>query len=43
MSDEESRMRRIEKKEFDKIARRFKVITPAEFEQNLAMANEVAN
>ena len=33
--DEEQRMRRLEKKELEKIAKRFKVITPAEFERNL--------
>lgn len=36
--DEEQRMRRLEKKELEKIARRFKVITPAEFERNLSKA-----
>ena len=35
--DEEQRMRRLEKKELDKIARRFRVITPAEFERNLQL------
>ena len=34
--DEESRIRRLEKKEMERISRRFKVITPAEFEKNLA-------
>ena len=38
--DEEQRMRRLEKKELEKIARRFKVITPAEFERNLSKAQE---
>ena len=36
--DEEQRMRRLEKKELEKIAKRFKVITPAEFERNLSKA-----
>ena len=39
---EEEWMRRHEKKELDKIARRFKVITPAEFERNLSMVGDVA-
>ena len=38
--DEDQRIRRLEKKEIERIARRFKVITPAEFEHNLSMANE---
>ena len=38
--DEEQRLRRLEKKELEKIARRFKVITPAEFERNLKKAQE---
>lgn len=33
-------MRRLEKKEMERIARRFKVITPAEFDQNLATVRE---
>lgn len=35
--DEEQRQKRIEKKELERIARRFKVITPAEFERNLSL------
>ena len=38
--DEEQRMRRLEKKEMERIANRFKVITPAEFERNLGQAKE---
>ena len=33
--DEELKQRRLEKKERDRIERRFRVITPAEFENNL--------
>ena len=40
--DEEQRMRRLEKKELDKIARRFRVITPAEFERNLQLQREIS-
>ena len=40
--DEESRMRRLEKKEMERIANRFKVITPAEFERNLAKVKDNA-
>ena len=38
--DEEQRIRKLEKKEIDRIAQRFKVITPAEFEKNLALVGE---
>ena len=34
-------MIRKEKKELDKIAKRFRVITPAEFERNLQMVKEI--
>ena len=34
-------MMRKEKKELDKIAKRFRVITPAEFEKNLQMVKEI--
>ena len=40
--DEEQRMRRLEKKELDKIAKRFRVITPAEFERNLQLQREIS-
>ena len=40
--DEEQRMRRLEKKELDKIARRFRVIAPAEFERNLQLQREIS-
>lgn len=40
--DEEQRMRRHERKELERIAKRFKVITPQEFELNLRMAGEAA-
>ena len=35
-------MRRLEKKELDKIAKRFRVITPAEFERNLQLQREIS-
>ena len=34
-------MRRLERKELERIARRFRVITPAEFEKNMAAAGEL--
>ena len=40
--DEEQRIRKLEKKEMERIAQRFKVITPAEFEKNLALVRENA-
>ena len=40
--DEEQRQRKLEKKEVERIAKRFKVITPAEFERNLAISDEKA-
>lgn len=42
LNDEEQRLRRTEKKELEKMAKRFKVITPAEFERNLQLAMEVS-
>lgn len=38
--DEEQRQKRLERKELDRIARRFRVITPAEFEKNLSMVSQ---
>ena len=40
IQDEEQRLRRLEKKEIERIARRFKVITPAEFERNMSMSGQ---
>ena len=39
--DEDQRIRRLERKEAERIARRFKVITPAEFEKNMEAAGEL--
>lgn len=33
-------MRRLEKKEMERISKRFKVITPAEFDKNLATVKD---
>jgi len=35
-------MQRLERKEMERIAKRFRVITPAEFERNLSKADEAA-
>lgn len=40
--DDEQRVRRLEKKERERIERRFRVVTPAEFESNLSMNNEAS-
>lgn len=42
LNDEEQRMRRLEKKEMERIANRFKVITPQEFERNLSLIEQAA-
>lgn len=42
LNDEEQRMRKLEKKEMERIANRFKVITPQEFEKNLSLIEQAA-
>ncbi len=42
INDDNVRQLKLEKKEIERIARRFKVITPAEFEHNMNMCNEAA-
>ena len=41
LNEEEQRMRRLERKELERISRRFRVITPAEFEKNMAAAGDL--
>ena len=40
INNEEQRLQRLERKEMERIAKRFRVITPQEFEKNLNNANE---
>jgi len=42
LNEEEQRMQRLEKKELERIANRFRVITPQEFERNLSMVDQAA-
>ena len=42
MMDEDQRVQRREAKEMERMAKRFRVITPAEFEQNLKVIEESA-
>ena len=42
INDENAKQLKLEKKEIERIAKRFKVITPAEFEHNMNMCSEAS-